>query len=51
MSPGRQRIKVSSTSGLIQKTQHDSDKQNLEKKIKDFNNKIINIIGQIKNAD
>ena len=41
-------IKVSSTSILVSKTQYDSQKQNLEKKIKDFDQKTPNIIGLVK---
>ena len=37
--------KVQIVSGLVSKTHYDSDKQNLEKKIENFNKKILNTIG------
>ena len=43
--------KIPSTSGLVTKTQYDSDKQGLEKKIEDVDKKIPNTSEMVKKTD
>ena len=44
-------IEIPRSSGLVTKTQFDSDKQSLEKKISDVNQKIPNTRGLVKKTD